>query len=325
MQIKKEYLILFILIVALSLYLVLHQRDRTHYKLPEIPAVPISEITRIQIHKPDGTIPLEKKEGKWVVVPEGYPADADKVQAMLDAIETLTLTALISESKSYARYDLQEEKKIAVKAWTGESLRREFDVGKVAPSFRHTFVKIAGDDRVYHARENLRATFDQTVEDLRDRTVLRFDQEEIQQVEISDGKTTLTLLRQSVPVEVNAGQEDEVKGTEPPRVESVWQSSEGETVDEGRLKGLLSTLSSLNCSAYMEGRKKEEFTDPVCTIQLVGIKRYRLDVFDKSNKEDKTRPAISSENNFPFLLTDPQANRIVIPLEEILKKPGESQ
>ncbi len=325
MKIKKEYLILFILIVALSLYLVLHQRDRTHYKLPEIPAVPKSEITRIEIQKPAGTIRLEKKEEKWVIEPEAYPADANKVQAMLDTLGTLTLTALVSESKSYARYDLQEGRKIAVRAWAGESLRREFDVGKVAPSFRHTFVKLAADDRVYHARANFRDTFDQTVENLRDRTVLRFDQKEIQKVEISDGKTALTLLRQSVPVELSAGQGGDVKGTEPPRMESLWQSSEGEKVDEGKLKGLMSTLSSLNCSAYMEGRKKEEFTEPVYTIQLEGIKRYRLAVFDKTDKEDKTRPAVSSENDFPFLLTDSQANRIMIPLEEILKKPGESQ
>lgn len=325
MKIKKEYLILFILIVALSLYLFLHQRDRTHYKLPEIPAVPTSEITRIEIQKPDGTIRLEKKDENWLIVPEEYPVDANKVKAILDTIGTFTLTALISESKSFDRYDLQEGKKIAVKAWVGESLRREFDVGKVASSFRHTFVKTAGDDRVYHARENFRDRFDQTVDDLRDRTVLRFDQEEIQKVEINDGRTALVLLRQSVPVEVNAAQEGEAKGPEPPRVESVWQTSQGEKVDESRLKGLLSTLSSLNCSLYMEGRKKEEFTHPVYTIQLKGLKTYRLALFDKTDKQDKSRPAVSSENGFPFLLADFQANRIMIPLEEILKKPGESQ
>ena len=60
---------------------------------------------------------------------------------MLSAIENLTLTALVSESKNYNLYDLNEEKRINVKAWQGENLKRDVDLGKTASSFRHTFVK----------------------------------------------------------------------------------------------------------------------------------------------------------------------------------------
>ena len=39
---------------------------------------------------------------------------------MLDVIEELTLTALVSESKNYVRYDLSHDEKITVKAWKGK-------------------------------------------------------------------------------------------------------------------------------------------------------------------------------------------------------------
>ena len=325
MKIRKEYLILFILIVALSLYLVLRKRDRTLYRLPVISQVPTSEISKVEISKPDGAILLEKKEGQWTLSPEGYPADAFKVKGMLDTIGTLSLTALISESKSYERYELHKERRIRVKAWSGENLTRAFDVGKVAPSFSHTFVKIEGDDRVYHARENFRGRFDQTVENLRDKAVLRFDQDEIQKVEITKGQASVSVKRKSVPVDVAASQEREGKDKEPPGVESMWQTSEGKEVDEFELIRLLDTLSKMNCSAYIEGGKKQGFTDPVYTLQLEGAKAYTLSLFEKAKKEDNTRPALSSENGYPFLLPDFQANRIMISPEKLLKKPDESR
>ncbi len=324
MKIKKEYLILFILIIALSLYLVLRKPDRSHYRLPNISQVSTSEVTRVEISKPEGTILLEKKEGLWTISPEGYPADDGKIKGILDTIGTLTLTTLISESKSYERYDLHKEKRIGVKAWTGDELKREFDVGKVAPSFSHTFVKIAGDERVYHARENFRGRLDQTVENLRDKAVLRFEQQEIQKLDITRGEDSMTLIRKSLPVEVATSKQGETRDREPPQAESMWQTPEGKGVDESKLKELFATLSRLNCSAYLEGRKKGDFTDPVYTIQLQGAKAYTLSLFEKTRKEDKTRPAVSSHNAFPFLLPDFQANRIMIPPEELLRKPDES-
>ena len=107
---------------------------------------------------------------------------------MLDNIEKLTLTALVSESKNYNRYDLSGEAKINVKAWQGDSLKRDIDVGKTASSFRHTFVKTAGDDRVFHARGNFRNTFDTTVDDLRDKTILTYTPSDIQQIQITQEK-----------------------------------------------------------------------------------------------------------------------------------------
>jgi hypothetical protein len=320
MKIKKEYLVLAILIIALSLYLVFRKADRSHYRLPSLPPVSTSEMTRVEISKPDGVILLEKKEGRWRISPEGYPVDPVKIKGILDTIGTLTLTTLISESKSYERYDLHKQKRIAVKAWSGGELKREFDVGKVAPSFSHTFVKIAGDERVYHAQENFRDRFDQTVENLQDKAVLRFEPEEIQKLDITRARDSLSLTRKSLPVEVTTSQGGETQDKEQPRMEPMWQTPEGQGVDESNLKRFLTTLSRLNCSGYIEGRKKEDFTDPVYAIELQGTKVYKLSIYEKTKKDDKTRPAISSENDYPFLLPDRQASLITISPEELLKK-----
>ena len=85
----------------------------------------------------------------------GLCDSSPKRGSVLDGIEQFSLAALVSESKSYNRYELDDQNKIQIKAWQGETLKRDFLVGKTASGSRHTFVRLARDDRVYQAQENL--------------------------------------------------------------------------------------------------------------------------------------------------------------------------
>lgn len=324
MKIKKEYSILLAVIIALSLYLTLRNPDRTQYQLPEVPEVDRKDISKIEIAKPDISIVLNKQGGSWHIAPQAYSADTDKVKNMLDVIEKLTLTALVSESKNYDRYNLNDNEKIVVKAWKEDTLRREFEVGKAATSYRHTFVKLAGDDRVYHARGNFRDKFDQTVDNLRDKTVLSFDQTEIREIRIAKGEQLMVFGRKQVPVEVTAGKEAEVRSPPSPKAETVWQTAEGKKGDESKLSRLLTTLSNLRCEKYIDDRKKEDFTNPIYALQLKGLQEYTLSIFAKTDKSDKNYPAVSSANDYPFLLSDRQADDIMSNPDEMLQKSDES-
>jgi len=148
---KKEYIILAVIIVAVGAYLVFRPTDRSTYQLPVLAEVAENEITKIEIIVSRKPTVINRKGDDWLVGPEEYPADPEKIERMLDTVADLTLTAMVSESKSDQRYDLTPEKRIQVKAWAGKDLKREFDVGKTADTFRHTFVKVTGDDRVFHA------------------------------------------------------------------------------------------------------------------------------------------------------------------------------
>lgn len=324
MKPKKEYFILGAVIVALSLYLILRSRDRTHYELPVIPEIARKEISKIEISKAETSIVLNKKGDTWRIGPHGYPSSDDKVKGMLDTIEKLSVTALVSESKNYERYDLHDDEKVTVKAWIGDNLKREFEVGKAASSYRHTFVKLAGDHRVYHARGNFRGRFDQTVDSLRDRTVLSFEQSEIQEIRITKGERSAVFGRTQVPVEVSAVQESEAQGQQPSTTETIWQSADGKEADESKLNSLLATLSKLRCEKYIDDRKKEDFQNPIYTLRLKGAQEYALSIFAKEDENAKSYPAISSENEYPFLLPGSQVDRIMTDPEDMVKKPEES-
>jgi hypothetical protein len=323
MRVKKEYIVLICVILALSVYLILRNPDSTHYQLPKLSNITTKDVSKIEISTAGTSIVLNKKEDKWHITPEGYAADADKVKGMLDVIKELTVTTLVSESKNYIRYDLGDDKKITVRAWTGGTLTREFEVGKVATSYRHTFVMLADDDRVYHARGNFRGRFDQTIERLRDKTVLSFDQSEIQEIHISKGEEAIVFARKEIPVQVSVSEEADAQSPPPPEVEMVWQTADGKAGDETRLSKLLTTLSNLKCEKYVDDRKKEDFANPICTIRLKGPQEYMLSIFAKSDKEAKNYPAVSSENDYPFLIPKWQADNLMKKPEELLKNPEE--
>ena len=324
MKTKKEYIILIALILALSLYLFLYKSDRTHYELPETRDIDRKDISKIELAKTDASILLEKKGDAWYIEPQGYPADADKVDKMLAVIENLTLTALVSESKSYNRYDLNVEKKITVRAWTGDTLAREFEVGKTASSYRHTFVKLTDDHRVYHARENFRDKFDTAVDSLRDKAVLTFDPDEIQELKVTQNDESVVLRRMQVTEEASPDQEAQAQSPPSPALKTIWQTDGGKQGDDSTLNTLLSTLSNLKCQKYIDDRKKDDFTKPIYTLQLKGTQEYALSIFAKTDKDATDYPAVSSENDYPFVLRASQADNIMKKPDELLKKPEKS-
>jgi hypothetical protein len=319
-RMKKEYIILTTIIAALSVYLILRNPDRTHYQLPKLPKIAKTDISKIEISSQDTTISLNKKDSKWRLEPKGYLADTNRVENMLDIIEKLTVTTLVSESKNYSRYNLDVSNKIAVKAWAGDRLRRDFEVGKAATSYRHTFVKLAGDDRVYHGRGNFRDRFDETVDELRDKTVLSFDQAKIEEIHITKGEQEMAFVRTEAPVEVGG---DEETDAEPPpytEAQTVWQTPDGKEGDETLLGRLLAALSNLKCEKYIDDLKKEDLSNPICIIQLKGAEEYTVSIFAKVDEDAKDYPTISSGNEYPFLLPKWQADNLMKDPAEMLKK-----
>ena len=324
MKLKKEYIIIAVIIIGLSIYLIGRNTDRTLYELPDVPAVAQKDITKIEITKNKESIVLSQKDETWYIDPQGYGADTNKVNAMLDVLDDLTVTTLVSESKNYILYDLSADEKINVKAWQGETLKRDLDVGKAASSFRHTFVKLADDERVFHARDNFRDKFDQTRDDLRDKKVLGFKQDDIQEIQITSAQLSLTLAKTQAAAKQADADEAKTDGNKPPPPQAVWQTPDGKTGDVAALNQVLSSVSDLNCQEFIDDRKKESFTGAVLTLQLTDSQKHSLSIFPKFKEDEENYPATSSGSDYPFLLSASQVDRIMKSSEAIIPAAKES-
>lgn len=314
MKIKKEIIILGIVIAALSVYLLQRGQDRTRYTLPEIPALAAADITKIEISRQNQTVTLSRRNGRWLIEPQGFAAAPKSVQDMLAALSGLSLTALVAESKNYALYELDEDNRIHVKAWQGDRLGRELDIGKVAPSFRHTFVRLAGDERVYHAQNNFRFHFTGGPEELRDKTVLAFQRADITEVALAAAKETAVFRREAgAAKEADAGQT--AGAAEPPEV---WTRSDGKPADGVRLRQLIGELSDLQCERFLPEPDRAGLGRPVYTLTLKGAGEHTLNIFAPAG-DDKRHPALSSQSEQAFLLAEDQAQRLMVDPTTLLK------
>lgn len=320
MKVKKEYLILGVVIAALAVYLYQRSSDRTHYTLPQPPALAAADITQIQISGRGKTQTLLRKDGRWVTEPQGFPADPKRVNEMLETLANLRLTALVAESKNYALYELDPDHTVTVKAWQGDQLKRDIDVGKPAPSFRHTFVKIAGDDRVFHAADNFRFRFESGLDELRDKTVLAFNRQALQEIRITKGAESVTLTR-SAP-----------KGDTPPAGQpapapapAVWHADDGRPADSAAVELLIGELVDLQCQAFIDGREKTGFGPPITSIVLKGDKEETLSIFTPAADEPAAYPAVSSGSDYPFQLSADQAQRLMKAPADFFKAPEKPQ
>ena len=238
---------------------------------------------------------------------------------MLDVIEKLKLTALVSESKNYIRYDLNNDKNIDVKAWQGNTLLREFDIGKTAPTYKHTFVKLPNDPNVYHARGDFRRNFDRPVDDFRDKTILSYSQNTIQGIKLTHEGKTIYISRKEIPETLPEKKDEPAdKASKEAKTKTVWEDTDGHEVAPFKVNSLLSFLNSLECERYLDDSKKEDFKNPIYNVTLKGEKEYSLLVFAKKDKDAKNYSAISSENKSPFSLSDTQVDTIKSKLGEIL-------
>ena len=310
MKLKKEYPILIIIIILLIIYLVLHNRNGTQYSLPDIPEVSEMNITKLEVGKQSNNVVLNKKDSLWYIKPEEYLADKAKVENMLDVIKDFTLTDLISESKNYIRYDLNDNQKITVKVWSKNLLKIEFEIGKPATTYRHTYIMIADNPNVYHAQGNFRGKFDQTSESLRDMTVMSLEQNDISEILIEKQNKKIFISQKEV---LSTDVKEEEKDTD-----IIWYTKENEKVDKNKLNRLISSISLLRCEKYINDAKKEDFNTPVINLTLKGRKEYYLSIFAKKDKDEKNYPAISSENDYPFLLSDYTVNNMETVIEEIM-------
>jgi len=310
MKIKKEYLILGVIIAALAVYLYQRSSDRTHYTLPTLPALTAADITKVRISGNGKTQTLIRKDEHWVTDPQGFPADPKRVKEMLETLAGLNLTALVAESKNYALYELDPAHTVNVKAWQGDQLKRDIDVGKAAPSFRHTFVKVAGDDRVFHAADNFRFRFESGLDEMRDKTVFSFNRQDLQEIHLAKGAASVTLTRTPPKAETPpAGQP----------AAAAWQGTDGRPANSAAVEMLLGELVDLQCQSFIDDRDKNGFGPPIYSIALKGPNDQTLSIFEPAEKEATAYPAVSSTSNYPFRLPADLAQRLMKDPDEYFK------
>lgn len=301
---KKEYLILIGLIIALGAYLFFHKEDRDNYTLPDIPQIDTENVTGIIIKEGDTVIHFDKTDNTWTLTEKAYPADHYMIDNMLATFKNFKLAALVSQNGDLVRYELDKDKRIQVTLIAGEKTVFDLSVGKTAPSFNHTFVMLKDDGRVYHATGSFRSNFDNDVADFRDKKVFSFETPAIKKMIIEHGDISKTLSMK---------QEKDESESSPAK----WTFENGKAADGKTVSKLISDLNRLECETYLEETPDEfkKSNTPDFKIQLESDTKLELTLFKKADEDIK---GISSMNKYLFALSQYNGNEITSTIEKLL-------
>lgn len=302
---KKEYLILIGIILILGVYLFVHKENRDHYSLPQIQKIDVKEITGIDIIKDEQQISFSKKEKNWTFTDKAYPADTFQIDAMLNVYKSFNLTTLVSEQGDLNRYELDKKHGIQIKYLKGNDVVFDVMLGKTAPTFNHTFVKLPQDKNIYHATGSLRSDFDKEIMEFRDKTVLAFNKSVIKQFTITKDNLskTATLIQKK-----NDKKQDIIS----------WNFEDDTQADLDTVAALLSVLNDLRCETYLdtdiENIKEQALS--FYQVTLKGNVDHELTLYKNSTGKNFT--GVSSMNKYVFALNTQNEKQIITSIEKLL-------
>ncbi len=314
---KKETIILIVAIVAVGLYLGLRNQNRTHYTLPHFEKLKTEKIDRIILKRKDESLTVKRHDDRWLIEPQGFKADATRLKKMVNALSALKFTALAAESGETTRYHLDKNNAIRVTLKSGGKTLRDINIGKLASTYHHTYVNLPGKKEVYLAEGDLRREFDVNVDKLRDKIVLKMDENSVTQIELAGEKgKPLILVKEnvSIPIPNKKG-----KGSTPQKPGAPkWKTPDGHLALTGQVEQIL-TACTLNCDSFLPKERLKTLKKPIFTLTLKGTDTATLKIYPQ-NKDGKY-PAVSSKCNFPFLLSTWKVNRVKKTAGEVLEKP----
>ena len=319
---KKEYIILIILIIGLIAYLGLKKDNQIHYELPTIPQVDTTRIDRVEISKADRLVVLNKGENGWTVTDKKFSANPEDIEQMIGTLKAIKLSALVSEAKDLARYELNDTHAVKVKALAGKEAVRSFVIGKTAPSHNHTFIYLDDKDRtVYQANGNFKSQFDKESADFRDKKVLEFDPAGVKKVTLEKQGQIVTLIKSQTPKTTDQEKDETKKDLiekKPLHEESTWKKEDGSVTDQKTISDLLSSLSKLECQAFLDEDKAARLKEiqPSCKILLENDKTFILNLFNKNENQDVEGSC--SYTPYAFTLTSYKAEDIVSYADKLL-------
>lgn len=175
---------------------------------PKLIAVDAKQIDTIRLAKA-GADPIElvKLADTWnIAKPAAMPADADAVNMLTGSLATLNADRVIDEHpaslKDFGLDNPSDEVDITLKGGKTTKLL----LGSDTPANTGTYAKIEGDQKVYTLPTYIKTSFDKTVNDLRDKRLLTFNQDKL---------TSVTVTGKGVPVEFGKNAQGDWQITKP--------------------------------------------------------------------------------------------------------------
>jgi len=325
-NVKKEYLILLIIIVVLTAYLLKKDRDKTETALPELKQIDKTSIKKILVKGPKGEFTIVINKKKWSLLPEDYPVIDGKVSKMVELLANTDISDLMSKAGKYDRYGLGEKTGTSVIAKGDKEELRNIIIGHNSESGNRTFVKLKDDDNIYQARGDYKSSFNISKQDIINKNIFTFNSSDIVELLIDiDGKKGhfVKINKTNKVNESKLSKKDKAKKTmadSKADKEMIWVSkSDNKNVNGKVIDEYISKNANIRCKSYI-GKKNINDTS---YMKLVFIdktkKKYELNI-SKNLSDDKIESEVemfSSESDFKFYMSKDDIKKLKVDIDKL--------
>jgi hypothetical protein len=250
---------------------------------PKILALTDADVTKIDLKKKTGDeITLEKNAaGKWqITAPKPYSADQDAAGQLASATATVNSDRLIEDKASdLTSYGLQSPN-VEIVITTKKGITKKLRIGDDAPANGGTYAALEGDPRVFTIPSYTKTSLDKSLNDLREKRLLTFDQDKLSRLELIAKKQDIEFGRDKdqwqivkpKPLRADGLQVEEL-------IRKVKDAKMDLTVSEEDAKKAASAYGSGTVVATVK------VTDPSGTQQLE-VRKVKDDYYAKSSAVD---------------------------------------
>jgi hypothetical protein len=175
------------------------------------------DVQRFSVVRADGTITLARKDGQWTIEQPGpYPADTPTVRSFLSTLRTMRAIDFPNDQPTdLTPYGLDNPRLRVVLFLGKDQAEKHVLIGKENPEkSTEIYVQTSGLPTIYTVSDWVWRDLNKSVGDFRDKTVLAYDQEQVQAVEVTreDGQQ-YRLVRQDKDQWAPQGVEGKPAGT----------------------------------------------------------------------------------------------------------------
>lgn len=247
----KSTIFFAIVLVALGAYIYKYEWGQpattAEEKAKAFAAVEGDRIEELQIKSASGdTTRLVKGTSGWEIVePSKAEADASELSSVTSNLSSLEVQRVVDENPGdLAQYGLNPPRVDVGFRLKDEKEFRRLQLGEKTPTGGDLYAKLENDKKVFLVSSFLENTFNRTPFDLRDKSILEFDREKADSVELVSGSQTIQFAK---------------RGTD-------WTIAKpfSARADYGAVEGLITRLSSGQMQRIVEADAKD-------------LKKYGLD------------------------------------------------
>ncbi len=204
---------------------------------------------------------VKKGEEDWdLEKPIAAKGSASTVKSMLDDLKRLEVKELIDPSKdSYAKYKVSDDKALHAVFYKGKDVLLDAYFGE--DGSRGQMTRIAGKDGVYAVKGYSSYTFNKDSKSWRDKTILKFEENDVVKVTLADENGTFTFDK--------SGDDWKPKFAKG----KAGSPAELEKFDKSKLESLIRAYKALSAADFGDGKTPADtgLDKPIATLTF-GLK-----------------------------------------------------